>query len=62
MVRVVAVALVVTSVPRTVPVAGIGVTMYLVIAATFDGGAAKVIVACPKPAVATTLVGAFGMT
>lgn len=59
--RVLAVALVVISVPRTDPVAGIAVTIYLVIVAPFDGGALKVIVACPAPAVATTFVGAFGM-
>jgi hypothetical protein len=58
MVRILAVALVVISVPSAAPgVAGIAVTMYLVIALPFDTGTVKVIVACPGPAVATTFVG-----
>ena len=62
MVRVLAVALTVLSVPSADPgVAGITVTMYFVIVAPFDGGALKVNVADPEPAVATTLVGASGM-
>lgn len=61
MVRLLAVALRVLSVPSAAPgVAGIAVTTYPVIVLPFGSGAEKVIVACPLPAVATTFLGASG--